>query len=176
MFRNFKKFAQYVLHFMLGYFYFFLSIFFILAFLCRCLVLLAILSFLSSSFLHYSFVSCLSFLLPNYFFVLLPRTTFCLISFLWLRFRKKSSENILTGLYSQCLSACYRSNTAGEYHYNKLLRFVVTFRFYLKSDNGDGHHTGKPMLVYACISTANRTHLAKYLFIRKMFGTRCREL
>ena len=88
----------------------------------------------------------------------------------------KISDNILTSLYSQCLSACYSSNTAGESYYNKLLQFVVTFRFYLKLYNGDGNFAGRPMLVYAYISTATRMHLAKYVFNLKMFGMRCREL
>jgi hypothetical protein len=92
MIRNLEKFAQYVLHFMLVYFYFFLVTFFILTFLCRCLVLFAIISFLSFSFLYYSFVSCLSFLLRSYLFALLPRTAFDFISFIWPRFSKNFLE------------------------------------------------------------------------------------
>ena len=48
--------------------------------------------FLSSSFLYYSFVSCLSFSLRSYFFALLPRTTLYFLSFLWLRFSKNFRE------------------------------------------------------------------------------------
>lgn len=155
MVRSLKKFAQYVLHFMLGYFYFFLFTFFNLAFRCRCLVLFAILSFLSSSsFITHSF---LSFFFIAFLFLCLITSYYLLLLFLSFGLSSiKISENILIDLYSQRLSACNSSNTAGKYYYSNVLQFVVTFRFNLKSDKGDGHFAGRPMLVYAYISTATR--------------------
>ena len=89
----------------------------------------------SSSFVYCSFVSCLSFyyvLISLPYYLVLP---FAFISFFWPLFSVKISENMLIGLYSQRLSACYSSHTTGEYYYNNLLQFVVTFQYSLKSEN-----------------------------------------
>jgi len=131
---------------------------------CDTLVFVFFLPLLLLCFLSFFFITFLFLCLITSYCLLLLFLSFGLVSV-------KISENILIGLYSQRLSAHNSSNTSGEYYYNNLLQFVVTFRFYLKSDNGNGHFAGRPMLVYAYISTATRTHLAKYLFNRKMFET-----
>ena len=130
---------------------------------CDTLVFVSFLPLLLLCFLSFFFITFLFLYLITSYCLLLLFLSLGLVSV-------KISENILIGLYSQRLSACNSSNTAGEYYYNDLLQYVVTYRLYLKSDNGDGQFAGRPMLVYAYISTATRTHLAKYLFNRKMFG------
>jgi hypothetical protein len=74
---------------------------------------LLLLCFLSSFFITFLFLCLITSYCHLLFFL-----SFGLVSV-------KMSENILIGLYSQRLSACNSSNTAGEYYCNNLLKCDV---------------------------------------------------